>query len=480
MGSSKARRDELTTELGELRQQIELVTKRARGLGERYEKNADIADCSFFLQRALSCLNEEDEHWPENLSKIDWVAFGKTLKRQRTQAKLGLKELSELLDVSESMIRQMESAEKRPGPRLMLRLLALAPLNLRSEDLQTEQSPPGVVPTLWRAPHYEPRQLIAELVERLNGSGCALEQTTAYLDYQSASDWLTTCNAPNYLAAFSNTTALDEAAARIAEQCGAGGVDLIAIGCGDAKREVKLTESLIKYSAQHNIQDIRVFLLDISHSLLIEGHNHAKAVLGDRVKNILALHGNFHDLSQYPLFTANDLRTRCRVFTLLGCTLANLDHEVRFFRDTMSAAAPGDFFIADYTNAYASPEDPEKIRALDPAFQASMRDSHQRWLGGPIYRYCKGMRSIDFALEVSTDCIVRGSYELTYVANVNMEKDLPRRRFVVQRVRRYDSALLEDCLTRTGWKPVRRSPYGGNDQSNLTLLALRRTSPAEG
>ena len=476
---TKPRRDELSTELGNLRALIEQAAKKAQALAERYEKNPDLADSLLFLQRALSCLNEEDEHWPDHLTKIDWAAFGKTLKRQRMQAKLGIKELADMVEVSESMIRHMEAAEKRPGPRLMLRLLALAPLNLRPEDLKTEQSQPGVVPTIWAAPHYEPRQLLAELVERLNGAGCALEQTTAYLDYQSASDWLTTCNAPNYLAAFSNTAALEAAAALIAEKCGAGGLDLIAIGCGDAKREVKLAEYLLKHGAQHNIQDLRIFLLDISHSLLTEGHSHAKAVLGDSAKNVLALHGNFHDLSQYPLFTPADRRTRCRVYTLLGCTLANLDHEVRFFRDTMSAAAPGDFFIADYTNAYAPPEDQAKIRALDPAFQASMRESHQRWLGGPIYRYCKGARSIDFALEVSTDCIVRGSYELTYVANVNMEKDLPRRRFVVQRVRRYDSALLEDCLTRTGWAPVLRSPYGGNDQSNLTLLMLRKTSAPE-
>lgn len=476
---TKARREELSTEINHLRQQVDQVIKKAQSLVDRHEKNTDLGDCLLFLQRALSCLNDEDDQLPEQLGKVDWVAFGKTLKRQRTQAKLGIKELADLVDVSDSMIRHIESAEKRPGARLLLRLLALAPLNLRPEDLHSESSQPGVVPTIWAAPHYEPRQLIAELVDRLNGSGCALEQTTAYLDYQSASDWLATCNAPNYLAAFSNTSALEAAAARIADQCGAGGIDLIAIGCGDAKREVKLAECLLAHTARRNIQDIRVFLLDISHSLLTEGHNHAKAALGHSVKSILALHGNFHELSQYPLFNRSDRRTRSRVFTLLGCTLANLDNEVRFFRDTMSAASPGDFFLADYTNAYAPPEEPEKIRALDPAFQASMRESHKMWLGGPIYRYCRGARAIDFALEVSTDCIVRGSYELTYVAHVTMEKDMPKRRFVVQRVRRYDSELLEDCLARTGWAQVMRSPYGGNDQSNLTLLLLRKASSAD-
>ena len=474
---TKARRDELPTEINTLCQIVGEASSLAQSLVDRFEKNSNYADCLLFLQRALACINEEDSQGLEHLGKIDWVAFGKTLRRHRLQAQLAIKELADMVEVSESMIRHIESGEKRPSSRLLLRLLALAPLNLRPEDLQAESSQPGVVPTLWLAPQYEPRQLITELAKRLNGPGCALEQTTAYLDYQSAADWLTTCNAPNYLAAFSNTGALDTTAAHIAEHCGAGGVDLIALGCGDAKREVKLAEYLLQHCARNNIQDIRLFLLDISHSLLIEGHNHAKSALGDSVKNIFALHGNFHDLYQYPLFNRSDLRTRCRVFTLLGCTLANLDNEVRFFRDTMSAAVPGDFFVADYTNAYASPEQPDKVRDRDPSLQSRMRESHQIWLGGPIHRYCKGARDIDFTLELSTDCIVRGSYELTYVANVTMEKDAPKRRFVVWRVRRYDPEQLEDCLARAGWTTEMRSPYGGNDQSKLSLLLLRKAGP---
>jgi serine/threonine protein kinase len=39
-----------------------------------------------------------------------------------------------------------------------------------------------------------------QLIERLNGSGCSLEQTTAYLDYPSAAGWLATCSTPAYLA----------------------------------------------------------------------------------------------------------------------------------------------------------------------------------------------------------------------------------------------------------------------------------------
>ncbi len=78
------------------------------------------------------------------------------------------------------------------------------------------------------------------------------------------------------------TAALDTTAARIAEQCGAGGVDLIALGCGDAKREVKLAECLLPHGARNNIQDIRLFLLDISHSKVFSASRRAPNTVANR------------------------------------------------------------------------------------------------------------------------------------------------------------------------------------------------------
>ena len=474
--STKAPPRDLATDISDLRKVVEQAAQSAQAMADYYEKNTDIQECVLLLQKALSCISDGDEVWPDPELKINWVAFGLTIKSRRKKARLGQKQLADLIDVSESMIRAIEGGQRRPSRRLLLRLLALSQLDLHLEDILGDGSYPGVIPTFWTAPHYDPRQLITDLVERLNGAGGSLEQSTAYLDYQSAADWLATCNAPNYLAMFSNNEALDAVAARIAEKCGAGGVDVIAIGCGDAKREVKFVECLLQHAARRNIKDIKLFLLDISHTLLTEGHNHAKAVLGGSVKKIFALHGNFHQLSQYPLFSPADMRSRCRVFTLLGLTLANLDNEVRFFRDTMNAAAPGDFFVADYSNAYAPPEEPERIRELDSPLQTGVAPAHQIWLGGPIQRYTKGARSVDFSVELNTDCVVRGSYELVSVAHATMEKGSQNRRFVVLRVRRYDPAQLEDCLARTGWAAEMRIPYGANERQNLTLSLLRKVA----
>jgi transcriptional regulator with XRE-family HTH domain len=474
MSHGKQTRD-LDSDISALRQGIEQLMKQSQPVADFYSKNAAIQECLLFLNKALTCISDEDESWPDPSVQIDWVAFGKKMNQRRTRAKLGVKELADLADVSEPMIRAIEHATKRPSRKLLLRLLAIPALNLRLYDVIGESSQTGVVPTLWISPEYDPRQLITELVERLNGNGCSLEQTTAYLDYQSACDWLATCNTPSHLEAFSNTGALEAVAERVVEKCGDGSIDVIALGSGDAHREVKLIQAILQHTERRKIKDVRVFLIDISHMLLAEGIKHAQATLGSSVKNIFALHGNFHQLSQYPLFSPGDMRSRCRVFTLLGCTLANLDNEVRFFRDTMNAAGVGDFFVTDYTNAYAKPEEPERIRELDPPIRGGVLPTHQEWLGGAIKRFSRGARSVDLSIELNTDCIVRGSYELMFVAHVLMEKSAQPRRFVVFRVRRYDPTLLEECLARTGWTAEQRIPYGGNERQKLTLSLLRKS-----
>lgn len=467
---------ELSIEEENLRSNLDALVSHTHRLAVQFPKNGGISECLQLLKKARASISEEDEGWPSPDVKIDWVAFGKTLKLRRRTAKLGLKELADMADISASMIRAVESAEKRPSRNLLRSLLMVPRLNLRLDDIMGDNSSDKVVPTLWMAPQYDPRQLIVDLVTKLNGAGCSLEQTTAYLDYQSADDWLTTCNAPKYLELFNNTSAFEAISKNIAENCGGGGLDIIAIGCGDAKREVKLVERLVAHTKTHNIKDVRLFLIDISHTLLAAGHNHAKASLGGSVKDIIALHGNFHDLSQFPLFSHADRRSRCRVFTLLGVTLVNLDNEYKFFRDTMNAASLNDYFVADYTKAYAPSDDVGQIRAHDPPCTAGVLETHKKWLGGPIRRYTKGAGAIDFTVEINTDCIVKGSYELAFVAKVSIEGSDEQRRFVTLRVRRYDPEQLEECLARTGWHTELCLPYGGNERQKLNLMLLRKSA----
>lgn len=466
---------EMAGPLRDLKQRITEDVQNAQRLCAMYSKNTAVQECLLFLQKALGCVSEDGEDlWLDSSVKIDWKDFGKRLKRKRAQADLGQKQLADIVDISEAMIRAIEGGQRRPSRAVLLRLLAAPALGLRLEDIASDSANDGVVPTSWLAPHYDPSQMITTMVEQLNGTGGSLEQTSAYLDYQSAKDCLDIFSSQSYLDAFSNTTALEQVAQRISADSGAGGLDVIALGSGDAKREVKLVEHLLQHGRTHGVSDIRLFLLDVSHSLLTVGHRNAREALSGSVKSIIALHGNFHDLPKYPLFSERDVRTRTRVFTMLGCTLANLDNEVRFFRDTMNSAAQGDFFVTDFTNAYAAADNPDEIRAKDPAYLAGIRDVYKTWLSGPLRRYQKGLVDVEFSIDIDTDCTIRGSYELTYVAHATLEDAQSRRRFAVFRVKRYDVEKLEECLIRSGWQPMERLPYGANDRSNITLSLLKR------
>lgn len=459
----------------ELRRILRESLACAERVSEIYTKNPRIHESVLFLQRAVACLNgEEDDLAFDPSVQIDWQQFRKILKQRREQANLGQKELAAELDISPGTVRALESGQRRPSRDLLLHMLALPSLGLRMTDIAADATADCIVPTSWLAPHYSPSAMTAAMVVQLNSVGGSLEQTSAYLDNQSAKDFLDIASSQSYLAAFGNVAALDQVAQSIAAECGAGGIDVIALGCGDAVRELRLVEGLLGQSRKHGISDVRVFLLDVSHSLLTVAHENARTALAGRVKQILALHGNFHDLPKYPLFSERDTKSRTRVFTMLGCTMANLDNEVRFFRETMNHAAAGDFFVVDFNNAYAPADQPDKIRQADPAFELGIRGTIQNWLRGPLERYVKGLRAVNMFVELNTDGPVRGSYEITHIAQLQVDATPAQRRLAIFRVKRYDVAMLEDFLRRSGWEPKARLPYGGNDRGQITLSLLKR------
>lgn len=461
--------------LADLRRYLGEGVQRAQELGQEYRKNSQVHECLLYLQRALACLNGDEEDLAlDSTVDIDWGKFGTCVRDCRQRANLGQKELAAELDISTGTIRAIESGTRRPSRDLLLRMMALPSLGLRMEDIAADAMGEGIVPTSWLAPHYDPTKMIADMTSVLNGTGGALEQTTAYLDHVSAIDFLGFANSPAYLAACGNVAVLDQVAELIATDCGAGGLDVIALGCGDAKREIRLVEGLLSHRYTQGISDIRLFLLDVSHSLLTIGHRNARAILGGRLRHILALHGNFHDLPKYPLFSERDIKTRTRVFTMLGCTLANLDNEVRFFRDTLSPALKDDFFVTDFNNVFAPADQPDLIRKIDPVFQLGIRDVVESWLRGPLDRYVKGIVSAELGVELNTDSSIRGSYEITYTAQVKVAAAPTHRRFSLFRGKRYDPAQFEDFLRRSGWEAKARLPYGGNDRGQITLSLLKR------
>lgn len=466
--------DDWQVEIQAVHEKMMETLNRLQRLAAQRPGSLSIEESILFQQRALTSLSAASEDSDETnwLNEIDWKAFGLRLVQRRDAARMHQKELAALLDVTTQTIRNLEIAARRPSRDLLFRLLAIPELKLQISDITGEENKPTLIPTSWLAPQYDPHKMLTDMAAMLNGSGDALEQTTAYLDSRSAADWLSISLSPAFLELYSNSVPLRDAADLITTTLGRGMLDIYALGSGDGRRETTFTQYCLKNIP--NASHLRLNLLDISHTLLMEGYNYAKRTLSKQGATVLAMHGNFHDLSRYPLLETRKKGNSVRVFTMLGNTLANLDNEVRFFRDTLSGCVAGDYFLADFTVAHAPADDPEAIRRTDPVLQTPVPASRANWLGGPLRRHCKDIADVEFSVELDTHCTVRGSYEVIYVAKASMICGKPERRFVMFRCKLYDPTKLTECLDGLGWKLEALTPYASNERNKIMLMLLRK------
>ncbi len=427
----------------------------------------NLADSIRFVRKALTLVGDPDDI--SEVGPVDWSAFAALLRERRNAAKMSQEVLAEKVDVTATMIRHIESQRRRPGRGLMLKLLAVSELDLRVSDIEldAEQSDGAAwTPTSWFAPKYDPVAMVSDMVEVLNGAGGQVEQTLLYFDPQSAADFLATCNSAAYVAAYRTNVPLATIARHLGEQLGPRPLRVNVLGCGDGKAEVLLVEHLIRSAPRP--PKVELYLLDISHVLLNAAYKHATETLHD--VPVRTIHGNFHDLPRYSMLT--QARGQHRIYTLLGFTLVNLRDEVRFFRDTLSCCAPGDYFLCDILIAHASPNRPDEIERVDPALKTNIRPSHAAFLSGPLRRYCRGLSEVELHLELDTRCPVPGSYGLDFIATAKMQSGAPERRFLMFRTRRYDPEKLAGSLTAVGWHLDLVIPYGHGDDGKPTMALM--------
>ena len=69
---------------------------------------------------------------------------------------------------------------------------------------------------------------------------------------------------------------------------------------------------------------------------------------------------------------------------------------------------------------------------------------------------------------------VPGSYGFDVVARVSMRDGQPDRRFLMQRLRRYDPKQLSDSLAELGWKTIERIDYGTGGKKTMALILLQK------
>ena len=260
-------------------------------------------------------------------------------------------------------------------------------------------------------------------------------------------------------------------AAEIAKLVRSMPLDINALGPGDGKSEVALVGQLLDLLPTG---DMRLHLLDVSHPLLVASWNLALATFQNRHIDVLALHGDFHELALYePLQAGPNSRTRRRIYTFLGYTLANLDNEIRFFESLAACSAPGDLVLVDLQTAFASPDKPDEIKVKDPSLKGTPPRPYADWMTGPIRRYGRGVCDVTLEHDLCTECVVPGSYEINLVAHVELVTG-QKKRFIVGRFKRYDPTRLGESLRARGWSVESVRLYGGPTGKGAALMLLRR------
>ena len=423
-------------------------------------------------------------------SPAQWTQFGRLLRDKRNAAGLSRVQLARRAKLSDATVKFTETARHPPSRATLLRLIGVSELKLHWADVpghpgpSAETSDPPLpaefsgLPSQLNClltPSADSLPLIADLARFLNGAGGYVEQTHAYLDHHSAADYLAICQSSLAASTLRSRMPLGELAQRIVAISDRAPLQVIALGSGDGIQETQLVAHLMEASAP----SVELCLLDISQPLLSCAYRHAADRLATAPHaRVWAIQGNFHHLPLYTeLFRSPTRRRGNRLFTMLGSTLAHLDHEPRFLRQTLLACEADDLLLLDVPLARASCEEPLQIKARDRLFAGGVPAPYATWLSGPIWRHCKEVEQVDFHWHLETRCPVPGSYALHAVATVK-SSHCADRQFSLFRIGRYDSMQLAECLSELGWNEVAMVVYGG--EHSLRLYRKRADGTPEG
>lgn len=407
--------------------------------------------------------------------------FGRRIYDARLRAGLTQQELAQLAGLGHKTIRNVEAGAHVPTRSTVMRLLAVKELELGPREVPWRESDAtelSASPNCWIAPGYEPLKSFAELFEQLNGAGGSIEQTFAYLDHKSAVSWYQLSNQAQYAATFRANIPLDDIARRIVDEAGTSELDVIALGSGDGRSEVRLTQHLLDHDQRNNAKkatELRLYLLDISQPLLSTAYHHAAQTVAQRGVYVCAIQGNFHHFPQYTqLHYSAERATRRRVVCMLGNTLGNLDNEARFFQHTLVGLAPSDMLLLDIDllRGVASTDNPEEILRTDPVFRG-IQPGHADWLSGPLKRYCNDAVEVTLKPVLDRHAITQASYTIDVLAQVKLRSG-EKKQFSIFRFKRYDRNVFPELLRTFQWELLAEVPYGSTDGSPQKVLFLFR------
>lgn len=396
------------------------------------------------------------------LAKLPAAAFRALLRERRKAANLSLRQLAQLCKISPNTIRNIENGKTAASDLTAARLARVPELALLDYSGSATSSGPNG-PNCYLLPSYDRRALIQEMEQVLSAPGGRLEQTSLYLDDASAGDYLAIASAPAFQERF-RALPLDTIAGSVLAGAATTAFDVVALGPGDGRTEIEFAKALLRHLPS---LDLRLQLLDISHTLLTLAYARARAELPRQV-TVEALHGDFRHIYRYPVLHRSLSPRRRRCYLLLGGTLANVDSEVLFVRDGLGQSQAGDVAVLDFQLAWADRKDPDAIRQADPLFKAGTPEAHARWFSGPLLRYGGPIDSHTIGMGLLTDGGIDGSYEIDCYADAVRGGAVNR--YHLFRLRRYQPEPLFATLARLGWQAESCLRYGPTGMSAVALL----------
>jgi len=420
---------------------------------------------------------------PASTEQSALKAWGADLVKRRQAAGLSRMVLAGRAGLSESTLRNVETGRRAPTRTTIMHLqsvpeLRIDPTPIGEHITDRRRLTQDFSPNCWLTPEYDALKLHNEMTMLLNGRGGHLEQTYLYLDPSSAAAWYSIAEQEDYTVS-RMLMPLDSVAERIAERAGPVGLDVIGLGCGDGKDEVRLTQCLLE---RHRNRNLRLYLLDISQPLLCAAYRHAAEALADRAKvSVYAIQGNFHNLQRYTALLHTPERAhRRRIVCLFGNTFANLQNEILFVRNSLMGFAPGDFLLFSVGETMAPADKPEEILSKDRLLagktaetMSTGRSLQDRMFCDLLRRYIHGLKSteiksvLDFAA-----CPIPGSYAADIRATVKMTSG-ESKHFSIAYLKRYERRLLDETMIREGWQPVAHWRSAKDYHPRLLLLYQR-------
>jgi len=398
--------------------------------------------------------------------------FGQLLRDRRNAVGWSRQELAERAKLSDCTIKFLETAHHRPSRGTLIRLINIKELGLSWSDVPEVVAPAqpsqrsGAQLNCFIPPSSDSLRALDELSALLQGPGGHLDQSSTYLDHQSAAAYARLCQqSPAYMAA-RNLIPLHQVASMIRANIASAPLQVFALGVGDGTLTTRLVQLLLDGKSS---LPINLCLVDISLPLLSHALGSTAALGHFSNLSTWGIQTNLLDLPVHDglLFQRSPVGRR-RLFCMLGGTLADLESEPRFFQHSLFGVRPGDMLVLDIP-----------LSKEDSAIQApsALSQLHRAWFSGIMQRHCPGASQIDFQLGQASQGMVPGSQIREVLATVRA-KGQADRTFSMYRFRSYDPKRVSELLTSLGWEEQFSVIYGGiqaDSPSSALLLFTRRS-----